>query len=103
MDAMKQNMSIFNPTDATIMRESGQFNPNMTVRDFFAQNGVDVDGPVIQLLKFVKDQAQKANPLNKMKAMAGGGPQGQPPQAPQGMPPGAPQEGLGGLVKQMRG
>lgn len=101
MSKVKENMSIFNPTDATMMRESGQFSPDMTVRDFFAQNGVDVDGPITQLLKFVQDQAQKASPLNKMRAIAG---QGAPPAGPQaGQGPSAPPPELGSLLKGMRG
>lgn len=100
MDAVKQNMSIFNPVDAAAMREGGQFSPDMTVRDFFAQQGVDVDGPVTQLLQFVKDQAKKASPLGKMQAIAGGG---QPPQPQAGQGPSAPPPELGGLLKGLRG
>lgn len=104
MGAVKQNMSIFNPTDATAMRESGQFRPDMTIRDFFAQQGVDVDGPVTQLLQFVKDQAQKASPLNKMQAIAGQGASQRAPAGPQaGQGPSAPPPELGSLLKGMRG
>lgn len=94
MSAMKQNMSIFNPVDATAMRESGEITPQTTIREFFASKGVDVDGPVSQLVQFVQDQAKKASPLGKMQAIAGQG-QGPQPQAP---PP-----DLGGMIKGMRG
>jgi hypothetical protein len=97
MGKVKENMSIFNPVDATVMRESGQFPPDMTIRDFFAQQGVDVDGPMTQLLQFVKGQAQKASPLGKMQAIAGGaGQQG-------GGEPSAPPPELGSLIQKMRG
>lgn len=94
MGMMKQNMSIFNPVDATAMRESGEITQQTTIREFFASKGVDVDGPISQLVQFVQDQKQKANPLGKMQAMAGQG-QGQQPPAP---PP-----DLGGMIKGMRG
>ncbi len=94
MDAVKQNMSIFNPVDATAMRESGEITPQTTIREFFASKGIDVDGPVTQLVQFVQDQAQKAQPINKMKAIAGQGQGGQPP---------APPPDLGGMIKGMRG
>ena len=94
MGTVKQNMSIFNPVDAAAMRESGEITPQTTIREFFAQKGVDVDGPVSQLVQFVQDQAKKAQPMGKMQAIAG---QGQPPQQ-QGPPP-----DLGGMIKQMRG
>lgn len=104
MSAMKQNMSIFNPVDATAMRESGEITQQTTIREFFASKGVDVDGPITQLVQFVQDQAQKAQPLNKMKAMAGQGPQS-PMMAGQGQGQQmqAPPPDLGGMIKGMRG
>jgi hypothetical protein len=93
MDRMRQNTSIFNPTDMAMMKQDGKLSSNMTVRDFFAQNGVDVDGPVSQLLKFAQDQVQKASPMSKMQAMAG----------PQEQAPSEPPPELGNLISQMRG
>ena len=68
--AMKENMSAFNPVDRAAMKSPGHpgyMDPQKTtVRQYFEQNGVDVDGPIIQLVKFAQDQATKANPINKM-------------------------------------
>jgi len=85
---IQDNMSIFNPTDAAMMKQNGQLDPNMSIRDFFQMNGVDVDGPISQLVKFAQDQIGKANPLNKMQAIAGQGPMQQPQGQPQGLPQG---------------
>jgi hypothetical protein len=106
MGTMKDNMSIFNPADAAAMKESGEVNAQTTIRDFFASKGVDVDGPISQLVQFAGDQVQKANPMNKMKALAG---QGAPPGGPPGMPPGGPggQQGpppdLSSMLSKLRG
>jgi hypothetical protein len=102
MGVLKDNMSIFNPADAAAMKQSGEINAQTTIRDFFASKGVDVDGPITQLIQFAGDQAQKANPMNKMKAMAG-------QSAPPGMPPGGPggHQGpppdLGSMLSKLRG
>lgn len=101
MGVLKDNMSIFNPADAAAMKESGEITVQTTIRDFFASKGVDVDGPITQLIQFAGDQAQKANPLNKMKAVAGqapGGPPGMPPGGQQGPPP-----DLGSMLSKLRG
>jgi len=103
MGALKDNMSIFNPADAAAMKESGEITAQTTIRDFFASKGVDVDGPITQLIQFAGDQAQKANPMNKMKAVAG---QGAPPGMPPGMPPGGqqgPPPDLGSMLSKLRG
>lgn len=98
---LRQNRSMFNPTDMSMMKQEGEITPDMTIRDYFSKLGVDVDGPVTQLIEMGKQQMQKANPLNKMQAIAGGPkmgqPQGQPPPMPQGGPPEAP--GMSGLLK----
>jgi hypothetical protein len=105
METLKGNRSVFNPTDMSMMAQEGEITPDMPIREYFAKLGVDVDGPISQLVEMAKGQMQKADPLNKMKAIAGGPqqgmpPQGQPPQAPQGrVPQQAP--GMGGLLKQM--
>jgi len=97
--AIEKNRSMMNPTDASVMMSRGDINQNMTVRDFFTKFGVDVDGPVAQLQQFAGDQANKANPLTKMSAIANsGGRPGQPPM-PQGRKPAVQsQGGLGGLM-----
>ena len=106
METLQANKSIFNPVDATMMGQQGEISPNMSVREYFAKMGVDVDGPLSQLIDAAKDQMAKADPINKMKSIAGGpapGPKpgmGQPPQMPQGRRP-APAPGMEGLLKQI--
>jgi len=109
MNTLKQNRSIFNPTDMAMMKQEGEISANMTVREYFAKLGVDVEGPITQLVDLAKDQMQKGDPLNKMKAIAGspaggppmgGPPRGQLPQAPGGgVAP--PTPGMSGLLKNM--
>lgn len=72
MANMKQNRSMFNPTDMAAMKQGGEFSGNMTVRDVMAKLGIDVDGPATQLIEFGKKQTQNANPLSKMKNIASG-------------------------------
>jgi hypothetical protein len=110
MGALKGNASMFNPVDIAGMKSPGHpmhVDPQKTtIRDYFKQQGVDVDGPVIQLVKFAQDQAGKANPINKMQNIAeqgGGGvpvPPGGQMRPPQGGPGGSP--GGGGLESLMR-
>lgn len=100
---LRQNRSVFNPADLTAMKQEGEITPDMSIRDYFARLGVDVEGPVSQLVEMGKQQMQKANPLNKMQAVAGGPKpgakpgMGQPAPMPQGGPPEAP--GMQGLLK----
>ena len=115
MAALKSNRSMFNPTDASMMAQEGEITPDMPIREYFAKLGVDVEGPISQLIEMTKNETQRANPLNKMKAIAGGPRpgmppqgqpmqgqpmQGQPPQMPRGRAP-QPTPGMGGLLKQM--
>lgn len=85
---VKENMSVYNPVDIAAMKTPG--NPgyvdpeSTTIRDFFAQKGVDVDGPVSQLIKFAQGERKKANPIQKMQGIAGGAEKGG---AFPGMPP----------------
>lgn len=103
MQTVMQNKSIFNPVDSSMMAQSGEITPDMSVREYFAKLGVDVEGPISQLVDMAKDQMQKGNPINKMKSIAGGPTpgmkpgMGQPPQMPQGRAPEAP--GMEGLLK----
>ena len=103
--------SLLNPADAASQAQSGQIRPNMTVRDFLGSQGVDVDGPVSQLVKFAQGQVQNANPLNKL-GQQGGAPgatprPAAPPPRPGGLGAGAgarapqPRQGLGDLVNQL--
>ena len=111
--AMKDTRSIYNPTDAVAMKQDGTISPDMPIKDFFATFGIDVDtDPLSKLIEFQKQQIGNADPLNKMKAIAGAGQQGQPtPPAsgPSGAPVGRPPEvsaaqgGLGGLKTRLGG
>ena len=108
---MMRNMSALNPNDAAVMGASGQFTPDMTVRDYLTKMGVDVDGPVTQLVDMAKKQMANANPLNKMRSMAadtslkpGGQPQTMPGVKPMVQPPGAPAPaGIEGLLSRLGG
>lgn len=71
--AMDENLSIMNPQDAFLMAEKGMLRKDMTIRELFSTLGVDVEGPVAQLADMVQRETEKANPLNKMKAVAGAG------------------------------
>jgi len=100
--AVEQNRSVMNPTDVSVMAGRGQMGGDMSVRDFFGQFGVDVDGPVSQLQKFASDQQSKADPLNKMASIAnaGGGQRANP--MPQGRKPAVESSGgLEGLMTNM--
>lgn len=100
-DPIQDNMSITNPADMAAMKQAkdsgqGQFagmDEQTSIRDFFGQLGIDVDGPVTQLAQFAKDQTQKGSPLGKMENIAGAIPPGGPD-----LPPGVPAQppGAGG-------
>lgn len=78
-----------NPADVSMMKQDGDIDPNMTVIEFLEQMGIDPQGPASQFKDFAMKQMENANPLNKMKGLAGGGPPpGAPPGAPQGLPGG---------------
>ena len=102
---LQGSMSMFNPTDAAMMKK--QIDPKMTLRQFFESQGYNVD--TTTLIQFAQDQAQKAQPVNKAKAM-GGQPLSQSPGqpsmgmgSPSAAPVGGPQEpSLGGALKGMR-
>jgi hypothetical protein len=105
-----KNLSVFNPKDANLIGSSGM-SPDMSVRDFLAQQGIDVDGPVTQLVEMAKKQAMNANPMNKMRNIAndaGLKPGGQPPTMPgvkpMVAPPGQPAPaGMEGLLNKLGG
>lgn len=96
--AVAESLSIMNPTDIAVMQKNGMLDGNTSIREFFATKGVDVDGPMSQFVEFAKREMQNADPLQKMKKIAGSG-GGQPP-APQGAPQGAPS---GGGLEQLMG
>jgi len=108
---LEKNLSVFNPTDAALMGVSGKMSPNMTVRDFLAQQGIDVEGPVTQLVQLAQKHAENANPMNKMRNIAADAslkPGGQPPTMPgvkpMVAPPGQPSPaGMEGLLNKLGG
>lgn len=108
---VEKNLSVFNPTDAALMGVSGKMTPNMSVRDFLAQQGIDVDGPVTQLVELAKRQMANADPLTKMRNIAadsslkqGGQPPTMPGVKPMVAPPGQPAPaGMEGLLNKLGG
>lgn len=99
---IEKNRSILNPTDAATMGARGQMDPNMPIRQWFQQFGVDVDGPVSQLVEMAKKQKANAGGLTKMQNIAqpgGGGAPAGPPRQPMGAPP---QQGVQDLMGGMR-
>ena len=105
------NLSALNPTDAKLIGQNSGITPNMTVRDFLSQQGIDVDGPVTQLADLAKKQMANANPMNKMRNIAADSslkPGGQPPTMPgvkpMVAPPGQPAPaGMEGLLSKLGG
>lgn len=91
-------MSVFNPTDQAMLKQSGTITPDMKVRDYFGMLGIDVDGPVTQLVEAFKGQMKKANPIEKMRSISGGPGMGQPPMPEGGGVPPAPAGDLKSLL-----
>lgn len=108
---VNDNLSNLNPNDASLQFASGQIRPDMTIRQYFATKGIDVDGPVSQLTDFMAKQQQNANPMNKMRNIAadtalqkGGQPQTMPGPKPMVQPPGQPAPaGIQGLLNKVGG
>ncbi len=106
-----KNLSMFNGRDAGLMQSTGQLSPNMSVRQFLEAQGVDVEGPVTQLVDMAKKQVENANPMNKMRNIAadtalqkGGQPNAQPGVKPMVAPPGQPSPaGMEGLINKLGG
>ena len=87
-DVIKENMSPFNPTDLGMMKQN--MSPDMSVRDFMSQMGIDVDGPVSQLEQLAGKQTSNATGLGKMRNIAKAPPMGGAPMGPSGPPAGPP-------------
>ena len=106
LDNFKKNRSLVNPVDSTMMMQDGTISPDMTIAEFFQNTmGLDVNtNTVTDMVKATKKNVGNANPLEKMKNLAGGPGMGQPPaQAPPGGMPQAPQGGgLEDLIGSMR-
>ena len=94
-DVIKENMSPFNPTDLGMMKQN--MSPDMSVRDFMSQMGIDVDGPVSQLEQLAGKQTSNATGLGKMRNIAKAPPMGGAPMGPSG-PPAGPSPGMDKLL-----
>lgn len=92
-ESFEKNLSLFNPADAALMKQRGDVQPGMTIRDFFQKQGLDVEGPIDQLIQFAKSQMKSASPLGKVQEIGGGA---APGGMPEGMPPGMPGGGAPG-------
>ena len=88
MSAMK---SLFNPADIAAMLQRGEITPQTKFVELLAKMGISPDDTIMQVVQKTMGEAQKADPLQKMKAFA---PPGAPPAPPPG--PGGP-GGPGGL------
>lgn len=87
-EVLESMRSAFNPADAAAMNQ--KLGPDATIREAFAQMGVDVDGPISQLGQMFQEQIVNADPNAKMQALANT----QPPADP--IAGGAPGGGLPG-------
>jgi len=83
-DPIKDNLSMFNPTDLAMMKQGGAVDENTSVREFLTTMGIDVEGPVTQLAELAQKQVKNKTAMGKFQSIASKG-QGQAP--PPGMPP----------------
>lgn len=98
-DPVTANQSMLNPTDAMNMAAGGDVTSQMTVRDFMAKLGIDVDGPVTQLQQFAQRQTENAGGMSKMRNIAQAAGPSAPPAPGAGQPAETPDMGrlLGAL------
>ena len=83
---LSQMQSVFNPADIAAMVQRGEITPQTPFREVLAKMGISPDDTVMQVLQKTMQERNKANPLEKMRALSQG-PQAGMPQGP-GMPPG---------------
>lgn len=87
---IQENKSMFNPADASLMKQSGEIAEGMTVRDFLSGMGIDVDGPIDQLYQAggpMAKQMENKGGISKMQNIAqGAGPSPAPAGPPMGQP-----------------
>lgn len=95
---MKGMQSFLNPTDVVAMIKAGEITKDTTFAEIFARMGIDVNGSIMQIADKLPQQMQKADPLQKMKAIGNAQPEQMPPMPAQQMPP----QG-GGLEDLMQG
>lgn len=90
---IKDNMSMLNPTDMAYMKQSGNFNSDLSgqtvedaLRNVLGQFGINFDDPAERLVEFGIKQIENADPAKKMQNIAGqGNNEPMPPAPPQGM------------------
>ncbi len=99
MGAMDGARSPFSGVDLASMAGDGTVGKGQTVRQFLGGLGIDVDGPLEQLLQFQKQAGANRQPLQKMQSIAGAQ---APPGAPPGRPPMAATGPSGGGLESMR-
>lgn len=87
---IEENMSFGNPTDLAMMKKAGTVSPDMSIRDFLASKGIDVDGPITQLERFAMKQMANSTMLGKAQNMSPAAGAEQPP---------PPRAGLGDLLR----
>lgn len=106
-----KNLSAMTPGGAALMGSKAGASPNMSVGDYLKTIGIDVNGPVQQLIDFAQKQQANANPMNRVRNIAadtalqkGGQPPTQPGVKPMVQPPGQPSpSGLQGLMQRLGG
>jgi len=88
--------SDFNPTDAFMNAKDGKAGSmDMSVTELLASRGIDANKPgsARELADMFMKNMKNADPLQKMKGIAGQGAGGPAPPPPGGMAPGGPQPG----------
>lgn len=86
-DQMRGQRSVLNGTDMAARIQESPIDPERTtLREFLETHmGLDVDGPVSQLMQWQQRQVQTKDPINKATPPpAGGNPPGRPPSATTG-------------------
>lgn len=85
---LSQMQSMFNPADIAAMVQRGEITPQTPFREVLAKMGISPDDTVMQVIQKTMQERNKANPLEKMRALSQGqGEAGMQPPGP-GMPPG---------------
>lgn len=101
-DPLRKNMSMFNPMDAALMKQEGQFSPDMPLGEMMTKLGFDLNAPGLpQLQEFGKKQVENADMVGKMKNIAADSQNLNTSPGRGEMPP-APTPGLEGLLSQRR-
>lgn len=93
----EQTESIFNPADVAKQRQMGQLRPDMTIREFFEAQGLDVDRNTLKdLAGLAGRHASNRTMAGKLRGM-GATPEGGPP------PVETPPPGMENLVNKLGG